>query len=211
MPDASHTLRACTSPLYRQAQFRKMFTTLFEYQDEFLEWEAKLEAAQKRILEHRELLGADKTVREVILTEFSFWSHPFNPLKAPLLEFLVVLPAVVVMLKEIAEDGRDIKAQARAVHALEQITGQFVLDTGLVCDYTVLAAHLIIAFDEHDKDPATTYRLLAEWREKIKTLFLGGAVVRIPSHAAGGAGAAPAAKTATQIALEQIDCIAEGT
>ena len=138
--------------------------------------------AQKRVLDDRGFLGAD--VREVIRT-FTFAPQRFESFYTPLVDFLVVLPAIVVMLKMIAEDFRDAGAQKRAVHTLNAMTGQFVLDTGLVADYAALAVRLIRAFDEHDKDPAITFRLLAQWRERLRKLFLQGAIARIPSHAAG--------------------------
>ena len=89
------------------------------------------------------------------------------------------------------------------------MTGQFVLDCGMSADYAALAVRLIRAFDKHDKDPAATFRLLKGWREEVRALFPHGSIARIPSHAAGGAGAAADAKTATRIALAQNEYIAE--
>ena len=90
-------------------------------------WAAKLEVSQRRILEDRGFLGAD--VRDVIQT-FCFAPQRFESFYTPLLDFLIVLPAIVKMLKMIAEDSRSCGAQARAVHSLDAMTGQFVLDTG---------------------------------------------------------------------------------
>ena len=214
LPDASHTVRiACRDPLHRVEPLTKIFDTLFLRERALLKdlrfsdlWAAKLVVAQKRILEDREVLGAD--VGETIRT-FSFAPQRFESFYTPLVDFLVVLPAIVAMLKMIAEDWRDSKAQQRAIHAMDAMTGQFVLDTGLVADYAALSVRLIRAFDTHDKDPAITFRILSEWKAHLRNLFLGGAIARIPSHAAGGDGAASPAKTATQIALEQIDYIGE--
>ena len=89
------------------------------------------------------------------------------------------------------------------------MTGQFVLDAGLIADYAALGVRLIRAFDVHDKDPSITYRLLAEWKKRIRNLIIGGTIARIPSFAAGDPGGVGVAKTATQIALEQIDYIAD--
>ena len=147
-------------------------------------------------------------MRDVIRT-FCFAPQRFESFYSPLLDFLIVLPAIVKMLKMIAEDWRDDEAQARAIHSMEAMTGQFVLDTGLVADFAALAVRLIRAFDTHDKDPATTYRILNDWKVQIKKLIIEGAVARIPSLAAGVADGVAAAKTATHIALEQIDYIAE--
>ena len=214
LPDGSHTIRiACRDPLQRVESLATVFDTLFDREHALLKdlrfsdlWAAKLEVSQKRIIEDRGFLGAD--VRDVIRT-FCFAPQRFESFYTPLLDFLLVLPAIVKMLKMIAEDWRDPKAQKRAIHSLDCMTGQFVLDTGLIADYAALGVRLIRAFDVHDKDPSITYRLLAEWKKRIRRLIVGGTIARIPSLAAGDPGGVGVAKTATQIALEQINYIAE--
>ena len=59
-------------------------------------WAAKLEVAQNHILQERGVLGAG--VRDVIET-FSFALQRFESFYTPLLDFLLVLPAIVQMLK----------------------------------------------------------------------------------------------------------------
>ena len=155
LPDASHTVRiACRDPPHRVESLATVFDTLFEREHALLKdirfsdlWAHLLPASPRE----RRFLGAD--VR-------------FESFYTPLLDFLIVLPAIVKMLKMIAEDWRDYKAQNRAIHSLDAMTGQFVLDTGLVADYAALGVRLIRAFDVHDKDPAITYRLLAEWKKR---------------------------------------------
>ena len=162
LPDASHTVRiACRDPLQRVEPLITIFDTLFDREHALLKdlrfsdlWAAKLEVAQKRVLDDRGFLGAD--VRTVIRT-FTFAPQRFESFYTPLVDFLVVLPAIVVMLKMIAEDFRDAGAQKRAVHALNAMTGQFVLDTGLVADYAAFAVRLIRAFDEHDEGGHRTH------------------------------------------------------
>ena len=77
LPDASHTVRiACRDPLQRVEPLTTIFDTLFDREHALLKdfrfsdlWAAKLEVAQKRILEDRGFLGAD--VQETIRT-FTF-------------------------------------------------------------------------------------------------------------------------------------------
>ena len=116
LPDASHTVRiACRDPLQRVEPLITIFDTLFDREHALLKdlrfsdlWAAKLEVAQKRILEDRGFLGAD--VRETIRT-FTFAPQRFESFYTLLVDFLVVLPAIVVMLKMIAEDFRDARAR----------------------------------------------------------------------------------------------------
>ena len=69
--------------------------------------------------------------------------------------------------------------------------------------------------DVHAKDPSTTRKLIRQWVEQVDSLFRDGNIFRVaPSTAAGMHGPiAPLApctqKTATQIALEQIEYISE--
>ena len=104
VPDPSHTVRiACRDPLHRVERLAQVFDTLFEHQHALLKdlrfsslWMAKLEVAQKRILEDRGVLGAD--VNKVIRT-WSFSKQRYD------------------------------EASKRAVDAMNDITGQFELDT----------------------------------------------------------------------------------
>ena len=116
LPDASHTVRiACRDPLLRVEPLTAIFDTLFDREHALLKdlrfsdlWAAKLEVAQKRVLDDRGFLGAD--VRSVIRT-FTFAPQRFESFYTPLVDFLVVLPAIVFMLKMIAEDFRDDRAR----------------------------------------------------------------------------------------------------
>ena len=68
----------------------------------------------------------------------------------------MVIPAVVKMLKMIAEDWRDDKQAKRATNALREIDGQFILDVGLIADDGSICLGLLGKFDRHSKDPSTT-------------------------------------------------------
>ena len=131
LPDPAHTVRiACKDPIQRVGPLTKVFEVLFNREHALLKdlrfsdlWAAKLEVAQNHILQQRGVLGGD--VREVIRT-FSFAPQRFESFYTPLLDFLIVLPAIVKMLKMIAEDSRSDKAQKRALDAMGSITGQLV-------------------------------------------------------------------------------------
>ena len=98
---------------------------------------------------------------------------------------------------------------------MEQIYAQFIIDIGLIADYGSICLDLLRKFDVHSKDPSTTRKLIRQWVEQVDSLFRGGNIFRAaPSTAAGMYGPiAPLApctqKTATQIALEQIQYISE--
>ena len=59
----------------------------------------------------------------------------FESFCTPLVDFWLVWPAIVKMLKMIADDWRDPDAQKRAVKSMDALTGHAVLDVGLVADY----------------------------------------------------------------------------
>ena len=123
MPDPSHTVRiACKDPLARVAPLTCIFDTLFQNEHALLKdlrfsdlWAAKLVVAQKQILAHRGVLGAD--VSEVIRT-FCFAPQRFESFYSPVVDFLLILPAIVVMLKMIAEDMRDDEVSKRAIDTM---------------------------------------------------------------------------------------------
>ena len=89
------------------------------------------------------------------------------------------------MLKMIAEDWRDDDAQNRAITSMGALSGQMLCDTGVTSDYAALSVRLIREFDLHDKDPATTYRILTRWKEDITKLIIEGAVAMDPQPRRG--------------------------
>jgi len=83
------------------------------------------------------------------------------------------------------------------------MTPGFVLDAGLSADFAEEATRFLRRFDVRDRDPATTPRLLRDFRARMTTLFVDGRIMSdIPADAPG----IPAgAMTTTQIALSQFD------
>jgi len=174
-------------------------------------WAVKVKEWQRRVIQDRGYLGGEVTH---LIHTFTFAPQRFESFCTPLFDLLIVIPAVVKMLKMIAEDWRDDVAAKRAMKALHEIDGQFILDLGLLADYGSLCLGLLRKFDVHSKDPSISRRLLRQWEQQLDSLFIEGNIFRgNPSTAAGAdVGNEPVAsiqKTATQIAMEQIDYIGE--
>ena len=65
---------------------------------------------------------------------FTFAAHRFESFCTPLFDLLLIIPAIIKMLKQIAEDNRDGKQAQRAMMALRAIDGQWIIDIGLIAD-----------------------------------------------------------------------------
>jgi len=72
-----------------------------------------------------------------------------------LFNLLVVIPAIIKVLKMVAEDWRDYLQQQRALKALEQIDAQFIIDIGLIADYGSICLDLLRKCDVHFHNPKT--------------------------------------------------------
>ena len=217
--DPAHALRlAIKDPLERVERFEAIFDILFHKQHALLKdlrfsdlWRGKLIEWQERLVRDRGYQGGAITE---IIRNFSFAPQRFESFYTPLFNLLLILPAVIWMLKQIAEDWRDDDAKFRAMRALNAIDAQFVLDLGLICDYAAVSLRLLRRFDVHSKDPSVTLRLLKEWLDQLHTLFRDGNVFQVvPSIAAGLDDSETIVwetpMTGTQIAMEQITYIGE--
>ena len=212
--DPSHAIRiAVGDPLERAERFEDIFKMLFKDQHALLNdlrfsdlWKANITEWQRRIIQDRGFLGGDVTE---IIRIFTFAPHRFESFCTPFFNLLIIIPAIVKMLKMIAEDKRDPKQAQRASKAMRQIDGQWILDTGLIADLGSISLELLRNVDRHSRDHAVTRKHIRQWESTINSVFCEGSIFRAaPSTAAGKdrrdhpATAIP--KSAAQIAMEQI-------
>ena len=134
-----------------------------------------------------------------MINTFSFAPQRFESFCRPLFQVICLLVPIVMMLTMIAEDWRDDKAKRRAEKVLNALTLGFIVNMGLSADYAETGVRLIRAFGVLAKDPATSRVLLEAWKRKVHRLFAAGHIVPMPEAAVG--------KTATQLALEQVERI----
>ena len=212
--DPSHAIRiAVGDPLERAERFEDIFKMLFKDQHALLKdlrfsdlWKAKITEWQRRIIQDRGFLGGEVTN---IIREFTFAPQRFESFCTPFFNLLIIIPAIVKMLKMIAEDKRDPKQAQRASKAMRQIDGQWILDIGLIADFGSISLKLLRKFDRHSRDPAVTRKHIRQWESTMESLSCEGNVFRAaPSTAAGKMGsnhlATAIPKSAAQIAMEQI-------
>ena len=213
--DPCHALRiAIREPLVRAERFDAIFQLLFLDDHALLKdlrfsdlWAGKLVEWQRRLVEQRGYQGG--AITHVIHT-FTFAYHRFESFCTPLFDLLMIIPAIIWMLKTIAEDWRDNIQVKRALRALEAIDAQFILDLGLIVDYGALCLRMLRHFDRHSKDPSLTRSILRDWEKQSSSLFRECNIFRLaPPQASEEPGPEPACQTATQIAMEQINYISE--
>lgn len=153
----SHTIRiACRDPLQRVESLNKKFDAVFHCRAALLEdlrwsevWAATLVVAQEGMRAAGRTTGAD--VRHVIQS-FSVAPQRFESVYTPLCDFLCFLPAVIKIVKMVAEDWREPEARGRATAVLSEISAHFVFDVGLIADCGQLAVRLTRAFAVHDSE-----------------------------------------------------------
>ena len=197
--DPCHALGiAIREPLIRAERLQALFDVLFFDNHALLKdvrwsdvWAVKLVEWQKRLVEERGYQGG--RITQVIHT-FSFAYHRFESFCTPLFNLLMIIPAVIWMLKAIAEDWRCDDQSRRAMRSLAAIDAQFILDLGLIADYGALCLRMLRHFDQHSKDPSLTRSILKTWDKQSSSLFRECNIFR----------SAQPCQTATQIAMEQI-------
>ena len=202
--DPTHAVRiALKDPMVRADEIEGIFHVLFEGDHALLKdlrfsdlWAERLRDCQRRVLHQDGALGGDLVH---FIETFSFAAHRFESFCRPLFQVICLLVPIVLMLTMIEEDWRDASAQRRARKVLTAMNVRFILNMGLSADYAELALRLIRAFDVLAKDPATSRVLIETWKRKAQQLFVAGNIVSMPEAAVG--------KTATQIALEQLNSI----
>ena len=109
--DPSHAIRlACQQPLERAGRFEALFDLLFHDRHALLKdlrfsdmWSAKVHDWMRRIVQERGYVGGRITQ---VIRGFTFAPQRFESFCTPLFNLLLVIPAVIKMLKMIAEDWR---------------------------------------------------------------------------------------------------------
>jgi hypothetical protein len=109
---------------------------------------------------------------------------------------------VVLLLADIAGDSRrKLDDRKRAEEALDAMSTQDLLETGLAGDFSELAMQALRRFDRSNPDPALASAALADFADKVRHLFIDGYILMEPDE--------PELKTLTQIVLEQCSDIRE--
>jgi hypothetical protein len=206
--DPAHAIRNAIQVLNRTGSFEQHNEMLFTGKDALLKkithsdlWQAKLESCQRLIVAHD---GAQGGGVRTIMRHFAWAPHRWESTTEPRRRFCCSLNAIALLLADVAGDARMPPEQRRgAEHCVDQMTPRFVLDAGLSADFSEECTRFLRRFDVEDRDPATTPRLLRDFRARMTALFVDGRIVSaIPADAPG----IPAgAMTATHIALSQFD------
>ena len=123
----------------------------------------KLVEWQGRLVEERGYQGGRITQ---VIQSFSFAYHRFESFCTPLFDFPLILPAVIWMLKAIAEDWRCEEQSKRALRSLEAIGAQFILDLDLIADHGAVCLRMLRHSDKHSKDPSLTRSILKVWEKQ---------------------------------------------
>ncbi len=198
--DPAHMLRiAAKEPFVRSSRFGRQHERLFgkggllrqvQFSDGL---QARLEECQRIVLRQSGVQGGD--LRHV-MRHFSFAAHRFESLIEPRRKYACVLHAVVLLLADIAGDSRRTVADRKqAEEALDAMTTQDLLETGLAGDFAEVALRALRRFDQADPDPALASFALADFADQARRLFIDGWVLMDPDE--------PELKTLTQIVLEQ--------
>ena len=212
--DAAHCVRiAVQQPLVRSDHFEKQHAMLFTDRHALLkdiqfshDMQARLEACQRVVLEHRGTQGGqlDKVMRH-----FGFAAHRFESWTDPRRRYACTLHAIILLLAEMAGDSRRPKEhRQRAEACLEAMTAQRLFEVGLACDYGEISMRFLREFDKGDFDPCQTAQLLDRFDKTLRTLFVEGWIL---TDISGCGSEIPAAsqgelhpQTVTQIVFEQL-------
>jgi hypothetical protein len=164
---------------------------------------AKLEACQKYVLGTS---GCAQLSLDKVMTHFNFAPHRFESFIEPRRKYACILVAVALLLADIAEDDREDNAKRqRAVAALNAMTPDDLLRTGLVGDYGEIGVRFMRKYDVNDKDPTSERRDLDEYRDLLKKLFTDCYILCAPESPERLSVPSLPAKTITQIVMDQCE------
>lgn len=212
--DPAHTVRTAVSePWLRTHSFETQHKMLFSGKHALIKdvqhsevLQARLQACQAEVLRERGSQGGGVVS---ILRHFSFAPHRWESFSAPRRQYCCMLVAIFKCLGAIADDWRMEKTKReRAEECMDAMSGRHVLEVGIAADYSEVCMRFIRAWDKPNRDPATSSKILAQFREEVDALFVRGYILCEP----GGSGdiaepsesLEPPAKTITQIAYEQL-------
>ncbi len=139
--DPAHFIRiACKEPLIRTGRFEQQHARLFGNRKALLKsiqfsdgLKARLEECQRLVVQKRGSQGGD--VRH-IMRHFSFAPQRFESFADPRRKYACCLHAIALLLADVAGDKRRaLEERRRAEEALEAMTAQDILETGLAGDF----------------------------------------------------------------------------
>ena len=209
--DAAHFIRsAIKDPIARTGGFHVQHERLFGKAHGLLKsisfsakLKAKLEACQKYVLGSS---GCAQLSLDKVMTHFNFAPHRFESFIEPRRKYACILVAVALLLADIAEDDREDNAKRqRAVAALNAMTPDDLLRTGLVGDYGEIGVRFMRKYDVNDKDPTSERRDLDEYRDLLKKLFTDCYILCAPESPERLSVPSLPAKTITQIVMDQCE------
>ena len=213
--DGAHALRiACKEPLFRTDGFQLQQKRIFTDKHAVLKdiqfsnaLKAKLEACQHLVVSAKGSQGGGLTH---VIRHFSCTPIRFESMCAPQRAYACVILAVALLLADVASDTReDAKKRQRAATALEAMTEDNLIRTGLAGDWGEVSMEALRSWDVDDRDPTTEMRSLKAVREKMTALFLEGYVLCDPqagvaaeSRDADAPGSASASGSAPPVASQ---------
>ncbi len=175
-----------------------MTRTLAQDVQHSAQWQAKLEACQRRVVQ---VDGTQGGGVQRLLRHFAFAQPRFESFVAPRRKYVCLLNAIAMLLCNIASDPRQEKAtRHRAVAALEAMTPQDIIECGLAADFGEVCLTFLREFDVDDRDPATSRVDVNRFIGTLRTLFVHGYILCDSGVQVPGLGDA---KTLTQIAFEE--------
>ena len=146
--DPAHCIRiAVQQPMVRSDHFQKQHAMLFTDRHALLKGiqfshalQARLEACQKLVLEHR---GSQGGGLQKVMRHFGFAAHRFESWTNPRRRYACAIHAMALLLAEMAGDTRRKKDERqRAETALAAMTPQNLFEVGLACDYGEISMRL---------------------------------------------------------------------
>ena len=97
-----------------------------------------------------------------------------------------MLVAIFKCLGGIAGDWRIKKSKReRAEKCMDAMSGRHAVECGIAADYSEVCTLRIRRWGWRDKDPATSPRVLADFRHQMDTLFVQGHILCDPAEATG--------------------------
>ena len=216
--DPAHLVRTTVSePWIRTGRFEQQHATLFSGKHALLKdvqhsevLQARLQACQAEVVAQDGSQGGGVVN---VLRHFSHAPHRWESFAAPRRQYCCMLIAIFKCLGGIAGDWRLEKSKrARAEKCMDAMSGRHAVECGIAADYSEVCMRFIRRWDRRDKDPATSSRVLADFRNEMDTLFVKGYILCDPAVATGnpmpGTSGSIAGlmrpKTITQIAMEQL-------
>ena len=213
--DPAHLVRTTVSePWIRTGRFEEQHATLFSGKHALLAdvqhsevLQARLQSCQAEVAAQDGSQGGGVVN---VLRHFSHAPHRWESFAAPRRQYCCMLVAIFKCLGGIAGDWRNDKSKReRAEKCMDAMSGRHAVECGIAADYSEVCMRFIRRWDRRDKDPATSSRVLADFRHQVDTLFIKGYILCDPAEATGNpmpgtSGSIAGTKTITQIAMEQL-------